>query len=664
MPCPPQVPISIIPPVSAGQGPLVWQNGSQITRLNKPLNPSWLVYDGSQTRWGDGSAQAPVYLPNIQQVDASNISYILGSTSSGQIVKSNNAVGTNLIGGAAGEVVYQVAPSKTGFTAQGTTGQLLQSNGTSAPTWTTDISNNTALATGATTPRTLANRFADVVNVLNFGADPTGATDNSAAFSLACNATQSGIASSTNPNVALSPRASVYVPAGNYLFTNLVNTYGKEIVYHCENGTTFLPYVTAASGQPPNPGSGLSYINGRIVRDGIHFESNHFGFDDTATTLSLKGNPYLLEDELAYNNSYQNPSDISAYTERDTCTFILDNRNPSPTINISSANYTATTIVPSTPLTQAQILALRVSMIIDTKHTTQYSGFVTSWASDGTSITVSGWFQLGNTSSGQVPPNGTGAYVNKFTKTFALNPIVWLDNDSLNSGKANQCTAQETDIINKLGDFTPNTSITNAGGYASGHDTTATGLFPYNASVAYQTRGRFYTGFLAAGSAVNGSTSTDPHGGDQFIGYAYYGDSYGFKYQNRNSGNGVAFQILNGGTQTVQFLPNGDLQCQNTARVWVTFNGYGSNGPLTVTNGFNVSGITKLATGSYQIYFYNNIANANYAVAGSFGDLSSGPYSVTTSGKYVGSVVIHLTRAGVGLYDVGTVDIMIMGNNV
>ena len=77
MPCPPQVPISIIPPVSAGQGPLVWQNGSQITRLNKPLNPSWLVYDGSQTRWGDGSAQAPVYLPNIQQVDASNISYIL-----------------------------------------------------------------------------------------------------------------------------------------------------------------------------------------------------------------------------------------------------------------------------------------------------------------------------------------------------------------------------------------------------------------------------------------------------------------------------------------------------------------------------------------------------------------------------------------------------------
>ena len=40
-----------------------------------------------------------------------------------------------------------------------------------------NISSGTAIATGSTTARSLANRFADVVNVLDFGADPTGAVD-------------------------------------------------------------------------------------------------------------------------------------------------------------------------------------------------------------------------------------------------------------------------------------------------------------------------------------------------------------------------------------------------------------------------------------------------------------------------------------------------------
>jgi hypothetical protein len=47
------------------------------------------------------------------------------------------ATATNLAGGVAGAVPYQSGSGATGFSAAGTSGQLLQSNGVSAPTWVT-----------------------------------------------------------------------------------------------------------------------------------------------------------------------------------------------------------------------------------------------------------------------------------------------------------------------------------------------------------------------------------------------------------------------------------------------------------------------------------------------------------------------------------------------
>ena len=242
MPCYNTVPISIIPPTGQGQGPLVWQNGSQINRLNIPLNPSWLVFDGSKTRWGDGSAQAPIYLPSLQQVQQSTINYSVGLNTSGQLAAYAN----------------------------------------------TTVNPNNALvtATGSTTPRTLANRFADVTNVLDWGADPTGVSDSTIAIQAAVNAAGSG---------------TVFIPSGTYKITSAINvTGGVSIVgegqasviqpYNC-NGLNFLASNVVGNRQVSNftilfPTNGQNYTAININLDstignrvtGVTFDNLYLAF--------------------------------------------------------------------------------------------------------------------------------------------------------------------------------------------------------------------------------------------------------------------------------------------------------------------------------------------------------------------------------------------------
>jgi len=94
MPCPPQVPISIIPPVSQGVAPILWQNGSQITRLNIPTNPSFLFYTGSTTQWVNGSAQNPVVLPSLAATTsyANDSAAASGGVKVGQIYRNGSVL--------------------------------------------------------------------------------------------------------------------------------------------------------------------------------------------------------------------------------------------------------------------------------------------------------------------------------------------------------------------------------------------------------------------------------------------------------------------------------------------------------------------------------------------------------------------------------------------
>lgn len=103
------------------------------------------------------------------------ISWITNSTTS----SSTN----NINGGTAGVVVYQTGVNTTGFTAAGTSGQVLVSNGSSAPTWSTNIAGNSGTATQLQTARTLG-IFGDVTGTTSFD----GSANASIAGTIANNA--------------------------------------------------------------------------------------------------------------------------------------------------------------------------------------------------------------------------------------------------------------------------------------------------------------------------------------------------------------------------------------------------------------------------------------------------------------------------------------------
>ena len=108
------------------------------------------------------------------------------------------------------------------------------------------MNGSSVTATGSTTARTLANRFADVVNVLDFGADPTGGVDSTDEFQAAIAFVPSG--------------AQIIVPNGNYVITGALSYGGKFISWQCDralvNGSVPSLSLTGA----------VSYITGKTVR--------------------------------------------------------------------------------------------------------------------------------------------------------------------------------------------------------------------------------------------------------------------------------------------------------------------------------------------------------------------------------------------------------------
>ena len=110
------------------------------------------------------------------------------------------------------------------------------------------------------------------------------------------------------------------------------------------------------------------------------------------------------------------------------------------------------------------------------------------------------------------------------------------------------------------------------------------------------------------------------------------------------------------------------------AKAWVNFNGADTNSEFTEANGgirdsFNVSSVTNIGTGHYDVNFEDSFANANYAWAGGTGDtnVTTGigtPNSVRTGQMSTDKIRISVCYANTStnaVYDYALVTLIVFG---
>jgi hypothetical protein len=115
-------------------------------------------------------------------------------------------------------------------------------------------SSDAITSTGSTTPRTLANRFADTVNVKDFGAVGDGVADDTAAIQAALNSTAT----------------SVYFPTGSYRIANDGVTSNAAITSSVANRRIFGDGIITATSQVKRA-LGITGNNTTVT---LHFDGN------------------------------------------------------------------------------------------------------------------------------------------------------------------------------------------------------------------------------------------------------------------------------------------------------------------------------------------------------------------------------------------------------
>jgi hypothetical protein len=145
-----------------------------------------------------------------------------------------------------------------------------------------NMSGSTAIATGSTTARTLANRFADVVNVKDFGAVGDGVADDTAAIQAAINST--------------SPFGSVFFPESTYKISS-------TITLPSSSGYNGLTLFGVGWGSIIKPTSAVS-IAFQALGDVVFIEKLQFDGVLTTGAAALRFDGGLNNNTISVSNCY------------------------------------------------------------------------------------------------------------------------------------------------------------------------------------------------------------------------------------------------------------------------------------------------------------------------------------------------------------------------
>jgi len=152
---------------------------------------------------------------------------------------TNAGLTTDVKGGSAGAVLYQIATNDTGFTAVGSAGEILQSNGTAAPSWTSLAAINVAYADTAGIATNLKGGSAGRIPVQD-GIDSTTFTAVGPTGNIL-------LAQGTSTPIFIDPKAQLDVRRANFagIATNLQSGYISSATSLEVIGVTTLGITTA-----------------------------------------------------------------------------------------------------------------------------------------------------------------------------------------------------------------------------------------------------------------------------------------------------------------------------------------------------------------------------------------------------------------------------------
>ena len=453
----------------------------------------------------------------------------------------------------------------------------------------------------------------DIVSVVDYGAGTGG--DDDLAFSNAAKAAKASVNITGARGTGGIPRAlmcQVRVPDGNYTLTRTTDVDNRDVTWVLSPGAVV---------------QGVDYINGNVFRPGQRHNSQSSGSVDYACGYSIRvDNPEL--DSVAEITGVPMEAGFGRYGDRDTVGLYVDNTSRPALISAPTAIYTSTTATIS-PQSADTLKKLRVGMFIDTLHSpNRYTGILKSWNSDGSVLTVNGWYLVNNVvNPPSTPPNSAGLKVNAYTKIWAHNANVFLPADG---AATNGATGFELGIANNKGDSP--TGVGTSANRVWGFDAASLSNGQYSNQAGFITRGKWVYGHATWGDITYPYMATDENGilswrvdsmGNMEIGKNGTGIPSTPYFDFHSSGNAVDYDvrmIVSGGTTA-----NGAGQVQFAASSFVT------NSHLPSAN-------SLYTLGDSTHYWQNTYTATLNAVVGNIDTIELGGNSLTTaSTRYIDS---------------------------